>query len=546
MAEPDRVPSTAAGSEAPAAIETSAPVPVPAPGSESHDGGAAHPSSTKLKVPGLATFGAACGYLIGTGFYGEIHSQPGEFILVAVIIGTAAYCFFDPIMELVLEWTGAPHRETPHDRRVITTLAVTVATLFIAALHHSLAEGVRVAGVIGTIALIFQSACIAGATTHYWVRGVGQQPPRAAAWGARTGALVGAVGGVVAVLGLAVQHKIPEPQGNASVYYATVFLSGAGLSSVLWLIPGLLGGLAIEKRWDRGSPSRGILSSFAVLSGLFIVVTLLIARAIPQERGNDAWLFASQLIGLNIGWALGPFLQREACDQHLAGPGCAVAGRPKARKLGGVVVPIDTRRPVEDAAEVLPPVAKPIPPQVLLLQPKGSRAGALVVLVLALIIGAWAYSNGILRTDPEIVAEIETKFEQDSGLHGKTLTAASTDHVVTIRGNLDNGIEHTAAVQRASSVRGVKQLVDELRIFPPAPVTPKVVVAPPPLPSTTIHASVSLFGGSGSGAGARGAQVKIQHRSGPPQPKADTQKRGGLFHLFRKNKKDPPPNGAPR
>lgn len=32
----------------------------------------------------------------------------------------------------------------------------------------------------------------------------------------------------------------------------------------------------------------------------------------------------------------------------------------------------------------------------------------------------WAYVSGMVRTDPEIVSEIEGRFQMDSGLHGKT------------------------------------------------------------------------------------------------------------------------------
>jgi len=189
------------------------------------------------------------------------------------------------------------------------------------------------------------------------------------------------------------------------------------------------------------------------------------------DYGRVTWLLSLQMMSLSFGWGLGLFLQRESCDRHFGG-WAPETGTPAEHPpaSGGVVVPIDSHRaPQSDASTAEQTPSQPVSPQVLLLRPTGSRLWALVVLVVALGIGAWAYTTGMIRTDPEIVAEIEGKFEQDSGLHGKALTAQSLQHVVTIAGTVDTDIQHTAATQQASSVRGVRQLIDQVQLTPPPP-----------------------------------------------------------------------------
>jgi hypothetical protein len=294
-------------------------------------------------------------------------------------------------------------------------------------------------------------------------------------------------------------------------YYAALGLFGVGIPSIMWLIPGLVGGLAIEKNWDRKSPTRGVLAALAALSAVLAIAALSISHWAPQYS-TTAWLLALQFIPLNIGWGLGPFLQRESCDPAFRGYASVMPALdkiPQGQVLpAGTVIPIDSLRGTTVPSQTVPsptepgPDYKQIPPHILLLQPTGSRGWSLVILLLALAAGGFAYASGMARTDPEIVSEIEGKFQQDSGLHGKPITVQSADRVVTIAGSVDNGIQHTAAVQQASSVRGVKQLIDQVQVLPPAPPAPKVVAAkvpPAPQKTTTINASFNFFKGANHG-----------------------------------------------
>lgn len=508
----------------------------------------------RLWSPFLAALGAVFGFLIGSGIFGEIFGGEErnllELSLIAVLTGAAAYWFFDPIMELARSRGEHPH-ELPKDRRLVTSLVVVATVLIIAILHHSLAEAIKGEGPAAVIVTFLVYGGTAFLTTLLWIRGVQRFPRRAATWGSYVGGLAGAVIGPLICLALLERHVIPGPSAGetAGLHYAGIMARGIGVGAFLFLLPGLLGGLAIEKGWgsNRKSPTRGIFFTLAVLSVGLILLTLFVTRAFPAW-GNLPWLFALQLIFLNVGWGLGPFLHHESCD-HLFG-GALAAGAVETvlpdMRGGTVVVPIDRGRPFPMPGPGESGVAgHPVSPQVLLLKPTGSRLWALVVLVLALAVGGWAYTTGILRTDPEIVGEIEARFQLDSGLHGKFLRAQSTDHNVTLSGSVDNGLEHTAALQQASSVRGVRQLIDQVQVAPPAPaktVQQQVpVVAPPPVvirPSINISRPTAVQKMRVNNVQTAPNAQRTQKPGTPPQPSQATpaKKQGFFSHIFGRNK----------
>ena len=489
----------------------------------------------KWKAPFLATLGAAFGALIGSGLHGEVFSNESHkgdfvtFLLAAFIIGSAAYWFFDPMMELVQGWLGVPPREIPKERRVATTLAVVTATLVISILHHSLATSLEKVHTLGFMLLLLFFGCTAGVTTHSWLYGAKKSPSRSAAYGARNGGLGGAAAGFL-LTALVIIFRPSTTHGLTSADLADL-AQGTGIWAGLTILPGFLGGIAIERKWDPKSPSRGVLYAMIAFSGVLFFVAMLLGELLPGKK-ETLWLIAFQAIALSMGWALGLFLQRESCDE-LFDPNWKMATvLPDVRGHGTVVVPIDTRRPMEPGQPAaLVPAEPRMSPQELILRPKGSRAWALGILVVALAAGAWAYTTGVLRSDPELISEIEGKFAQDSGLHGKSLTAESANHIVTLAGMVDNPFQHTAAVQHASEVRGVKQVVDQIQVEAPPSPKPKAAAAQQQQPTTSINASFSIGGGWG-----QSVSVKKQPRNTAPAAGANTKKRGGLFHFFRKNK----------
>src|SRR3954463_13818792 len=88
----------------------------------------------------------------------------------------------------------------------------------------------------------------------------------------------------------------------------------------------------------------------------------------------------------------------------------------------------------------------------------------LLVLAAALSVGV-ACSKAV--ADRDLTGEVQNKIQADSGLQSKQLMVQTTDGVVTLSGTVDNDTERTAASRYASSVTGVKQVVNDIQVAPP-------------------------------------------------------------------------------
>ena len=104
-------------------------------------------------------------------------------------------------------------------------------------------------------------------------------------------------------------------------------------------------------------------------------------------------------------------------------------------------------------------------------------------LLLAVIVAATvAASFGCSRKpeDARISTEIQSKFNQDSGLSTKQLTIEASHGVVTLAGFVDNEAQRTAAARQAASVAGVQEVVNNLQVGSAAAMQP----APPAIMAT--------------------------------------------------------------
>ena len=80
--------------------------------------------------------------------------------------------------------------------------------------------------------------------------------------------------------------------------------------------------------------------------------------------------------------------------------------------------------------------------------------------------------------DSEVTSAVQSKINADSGLQDKQLTVQTANGVVTLSGTVDNEAQRTAAARYASSVSGVKQVVDNLQVGAPAATLPPDDVVP--------------------------------------------------------------------
>jgi hypothetical protein len=101
----------------------------------------------------------------------------------------------------------------------------------------------------------------------------------------------------------------------------------------------------------------------------------------------------------------------------------------------------------------------------------------LLTVVMAITVGCAKAPN-----DAQIQNDIQSKLGMDSGLQGKQLGVQSANGVVTLSGNVDNDIQRDAAARFASSVPGVKEVVNNVQVTPAAPPPEQTAQTPPPPP----------------------------------------------------------------
>jgi hypothetical protein len=93
--------------------------------------------------------------------------------------------------------------------------------------------------------------------------------------------------------------------------------------------------------------------------------------------------------------------------------------------------------------------------------------------------------------DAQITSDVQTKLNADSGLQGKQLGVQAENGTVTLSGTVENDNQREAAARYASSVEGVKQIVNNLQVAPqPTAETAQApAVEEKPKPAAKPHAS---------------------------------------------------------
>jgi len=93
--------------------------------------------------------------------------------------------------------------------------------------------------------------------------------------------------------------------------------------------------------------------------------------------------------------------------------------------------------------------------------------------------------------DAQLTSAIQTKLNSDSGLQGKQLAVQAANGTVMLSGTVDNENQREAAARYASSVEGVKQVINNLQVAPSAAQATQEQPAEEekPKPPTKPHAS---------------------------------------------------------
>jgi hypothetical protein len=164
------------------------------------------------------------------------------------------------------------------------------------------------------------------------------------------------------------------------------------------------------------------------------------------------------------------------------------------------------------------------------------RASLVLPMILLLAMGM-TIACSKAPNDSQISTQIQDKLNSDSGLQGKQLSVQSADGVVTLSGYVDNETQRGAASRYASTIPGVRQVVNNLQVgqspasadkpaaAEPTPA-PEPVQAPKPVPvakavkkkrSMSQDAAMAAGGAAASG-GAMAAAHQDSMSQAPPPP----------------------------
>ena len=85
----------------------------------------------------------------------------------------------------------------------------------------------------------------------------------------------------------------------------------------------------------------------------------------------------------------------------------------------------------------------------------------------AIVLMAGVLAIGLACTkapdDGQVTSQIQSKLDEDSGLHGKPITVQTSSGVVTLSGTVENETQREVAARYASAIPGIKQVVNNLR-----------------------------------------------------------------------------------
>src|ERR1700682_4917539 len=89
-------------------------------------------------------------------------------------------------------------------------------------------------------------------------------------------------------------------------------------------------------------------------------------------------------------------------------------------------------------------------------------AGKSFAVILLLGILALGFACTKAPDDSQLASQIQSKLNQDSGLHDKQITVQTSGGVVTLSGTVENETQREAAARYASATPGIKEVVNHL------------------------------------------------------------------------------------
>jgi hyperosmotically inducible periplasmic protein len=81
--------------------------------------------------------------------------------------------------------------------------------------------------------------------------------------------------------------------------------------------------------------------------------------------------------------------------------------------------------------------------------------------------GKAASKVGDFLSDAELTAKIRSKMALDDSVRARTIDVSTTNGIVTLAGTIGSVAEHDQAVRLARDTKGIKQVVDHLKVVLP-------------------------------------------------------------------------------
>src|SRR3982074_1285872 len=110
-----------------------------------------------------------------------------------------------------------------------------------------------------------------------------------------------------------------------------------------------------------------------------------------------------------------------------------------------------------------------------------------------LLLGILAIGLACTKTpdDSQLTSQIQSRLNQDSGLHDKQITVQTAGGVVTLSGTVENETQREAAARYASATPGIKEVVNNLETasasISSTRVADQMAQAPIPSPAPARH-----------------------------------------------------------
>lgn len=254
----------------------------------------------QLRIAAHAGLGSAFGFLLWLSAAEFCSKSSGEIVdetVAIVIVALGVVVFVEPWIERLKGLFGLAEEAHVHRGNRLLLLFGALLAILVASFSHGLLATLIERNPWGAFGVVLGALVLPGGITYAWMRGACQRPPRATLSGLVIGGALGICYGFAAVFLVIDRSKVPL--NDAEMQLIAAFS--------LWPLFGLVGGMAVDRRWWR-RPSRSV---------PLAVVGVAAAVELAAGLGGSWTLAALDDLAKVCGWMLGFMLHGDAVDRNL-------------------------------------------------------------------------------------------------------------------------------------------------------------------------------------------------------------------------------------